>query len=356
MNRLMEFSGFLRPNEAIGIRNHVLVLSVSGLGNPLAKRLTQCIKGTIPIYTPNGRGQVGNDKQQLDRTLIGLSDNPNIAATLIISYDQQTADYFKERIEKNGKPVETLAIFKENGVMNATLKGMRILTEMVIKSSEIKRTPAPISYLNIGLECGGSDLSSGKVSNPTVGALSDVVVKSGGISIFSETVELIGTEKILAGRAKNKQIANEIIRTIESVFNSASERGVEIKTVNPVPENIEGGLQTLEEKALGALMKTGESEISGVLEYAEKPINPGLYFMDTPFFSTESMTAMVAGGAQIILFTTGVGNNIGNSISPTVKVTGNPNTSDLMAEHIDVDISTTTIPSGKMEERLEYLC
>lgn len=352
---MKEFSGFLRANEEVGIRNHVLVLSVTGLGNPLAKRIAQFIKGTVPVYTPNGRGQVGKDKEQLERTLVGLAGNPNVAATLVVSYDQQTADYFKEQIEDFGKPVETLSIFKENGTINATAKGMRLLTEMTIKASEAVRTKVPVSKLTLGLECGGSDLSSGKVSNPTVGSLSDTIVSMGGTSIFSETVELIGTEKILASRGKTKQISKEIISIIDSAFNDANDRGADVKSVNPVPENIEGGLQTLEKKALGALMKTGKSDISGVLKYAENPKNPGLYFMDTPFFSTESMTAMSAAGAQIILFTTGVGNNIGDSISPTVKITGNPNTSDLMSEHIDVDISTEVIPSGKSDEQLDYL-
>lgn len=352
---MAEFSGFLRANEEVGIRNHVLVLSVTGLGNPLVKRITQFIKGTIPVYTPNGRGQVGKDKEQLERTLIGLAGNPNVAATLVVSYDQQTADYFKKQIENFGKPVETLSIFKENGTINATAKGMRLLTAMTIKASEAVRIKTPISKLTLGLECGGSDLSSGKVSNPAVGSLSDTIVSMGGTSIFSETVELIGTEKILASRGKTKQISQEIISVIDNAFNDANNRGADVKSVNPVPENIEGGLQTLEKKALGALMKTGKSDISGVLKYSEKPLNKGLFFMDTPFFSTESMTAMSAAGAQIILFTTGVGNNIGTSISPTVKITGNPNTSDLMSEHIDVDISTEVIPSGDSAEQLDYL-
>lgn len=352
---MKNFLGYVRPNEKVGIRNLVLILSTSGLSNPIVMRLNNMIKGTVPVLTPNGRGQVGRDKEQFERTLIGLAGNPNIAATLIIGYDKQTVEYFESKVGKFGKPVSVLSIFEEQGTINATEKGMRILMDMVIEASNLKRSSISASELTFGLECGGSDVSSGQISNPVVGSLSDFHITRGGTSIFSETVELIGTEKILAKRAKNNIVAEEITYTIKKAFSDAAARGADIHSVNPVPENIEGGLKTLEKKALGALFKTGEAEITGVLNYAETPKQNGLFFMDTPFFSTESMTAMTAAGAQLILFTTGVGNNIGSSISPTIKITGNPNTGNLMSEHIDVDISETAVQNKKLEDRVKIL-
>lgn len=352
---LQSFLGFHRPDGKVGIRNHVLILSTSGLSNPLVRRLALCVRGTIPIYTPNGRGQVGQDFEQLERTLTGLAGNPNVASTLVVGYDEKTTQHYKHQIEKYKKRVETLSIFKERGVIRATEKGLRLLTEMVVEASVIERKKAPLSALTLALECGGSDPSSGKVSNPTVGDVSDFVIQLGGSAIFSETVELIGTEKILSNRAVNEHVAKDIQETIHGVFKDACERGVEVKSVNPVPENIEGGLDTLEEKALGALMKTGKSKISGVLDYAVKPSGPGLYFMNTPFFSSESMTAMAAAGAQVVLFTTGVGNNIACPLSPTIKITGNPDTSKLMSEHVDVDVSRNAVPDEDPKKRRDLL-
>lgn len=350
-----QFFGYQRADGRVGIRNHVVILSIMGLSNPLARRLAQCVNRTIPVFTPNGRGQVGKDREQLERTLIGLSKNPNVAAILILSYEKKSAEPYLEALKSFGKRVETVTILENNGVIGATAQGIKVLKDMLIDSSTIPRQPFPISSLTVALECGSSDPTSGKVSNPALGRVADRIIDEGGTVVFSETAELLGTEKILAARAINDSVAEQIVTTIKKAFAEAEAQGADIKSVNPVPENIDAGLETLENKSLGALMKTGSRTISGVLQYGEIPEKPGLYFMDTPFFSTESLTGMVAAGAQITLFSTGAGNNIASPISPAIKVTANPNTSHLMGEHIDLDISENVISNNDENKRSQVL-
>lgn len=338
-----QFFGYKRSDGRVGIRNHVLIMSIMGLANPLVRRLSECMKSVIPVYTPNGRGQVGEDRELTERTLLGLAGHPNVAAVLLVSYEEKSALTYMKRLQACGKPIQLLTILENQGVINATGQGIRLLTDMIIEASLLQREPVPISELTVALECGSSDPTSGQLSNPALGEAADRIVDRGGRVIFSETVELLGTEKILASRAVNEDVGKQIIATIKHAFEKAEASGGDIKSVNPVPENIESGLQTLEHKSLGALMKTGSRAISGVLQYSEIPAAPGLYFMDTPFYSAESMTGMTAGGAQITLFSTGVGNNIANPISPAIKISANPKAKLLMSEHIDLDISDSEL-------------
>jgi altronate dehydratase large subunit len=350
-----EFYGYRRTDGRVGIRNYVVILSIMGLSNPLARRLAHCVKDTIPVLTPNGRGQVGEDREQLKRTLIGLAENANVAAVLLVSYEKISAEPYMKKLSKSGKNVKLVTILENNGSIQATQQGLSVLTEMMINASTIQRESLPVSSLTVALECGSSDPTSGNICNPALGKVADRIIDAGGTVLFSETVELLGTEKILASRAINDKVAEQIMMTISNAFTAAEAQGASIKSVNPVPENIKAGLDTLENKSLGALMKTGSRKISGVLNYGEKPTAPGLYFMNTPFFSTESLTGMVSGGAQITLFSTGTGNNIANPLCPALKVTANSNTKNLMDEHIDLDISENVIPPDQAEKRAQVL-
>ena len=346
----LTFLGYHRPDGSVGIRNHVALLSIMGLTNPLGRRLQREVAGTIFIPTPNGRGQVGEDRALLERSLVGLAANPNIAAVCVLAYEAVSPRFYVDALRHTGKPVQVVTILENQGVIAATAQGLRTATELVINASAIPRLPAPLSKLSVALECGGSDPTAGRASNPTLGAVADRLIDAGGTVIFSETIELIGCERILAARAVSPAAGEAIIRTINDRLLAAEARGGDVRRVNPVPENIAAGLQTLEDKALGAMWKTGSRPIAGVLQYAERPPGPGLYLMDTPFFSTESMVGMAAGGAQLTLFSTGVGNNIGIPVGPALKVTGNPNTGGLMWEHVDVDVSGIVRGSEGVEQ------
>jgi altronate dehydratase large subunit len=176
-------------------------------------------------------------------------------------------------------------------------------------------------------------------SNPAVGRFADRLVDAGGTIILSEPAEFMGAEHILAERVVHAEDGQKIYDMVRWFEDEAARNGVDMRGTNPTPDNIEGGLTTLEEKSLGAIAKGGTGPIVEVIDYSEAPSKQGLVVMNTPSAACESMTGLAAGGAQIIIFSTGRGNAIGAPIAPTIKVTGNPNTARLMGENIDVDVS-----------------
>jgi altronate dehydratase large subunit len=183
-----------------------------------------------------------------------------------------------------------------------------------------------------------------------VGEAVDRIIEAGGTAIFSETTEILGAEHILARRAVNEEVAKKIYQAVEENEKMAMAAGIDLLGVNPVPDNIRGGISTIEEKSLGAILKAGSSPIEDVLGYGEHPPHPGLYFMDSPSAATEVLTGLSAAGAQMILFSTGTGNPVGNPITPVLKITSNPRTAVRMKDHIDVDVSEVLTGSMSMRE------
>jgi altronate dehydratase large subunit len=214
-------------------------------------------------------------------------------------------------------------------------RGVRIATRLVCEASQARRESATLADLFLAVECGHSDATSGLVCNPLTGRLAERIVASGGRAVFSETVEWTGTEHLLARRAATPDVAQRIIATVMARERAVRESGGDIRAQNPGPQNRSGGLTTIEEKALGAIAKGGEQPIQGVLRAAERPAHAGLYLMDTPFFSPESMTAMVAAGAQIVAFTTGAGNSYCSALAPTFKMSANRDACTRLCEQID---------------------
>ena len=204
--------------------------------------------------------------------------------------------------------------------------------------SRLKREPHPLSSLVLGLECGGSDAWSGLSANPAVGNASDRLVREGGTSILSETQEIIGAEHLLAARAVSREVSDRLVEMVKRAEAGALSGGVDIRLANPTPGNRAGGLSTLEEKSLGCISKAGtEAQLQEVVEYAEAPVKRGLVFMDTPGHDIESITGMVAGGAQVIFFTTGRGTCTGCPIAPVIKICSNSPTFEKMIDNMDVD-------------------
>jgi altronate dehydratase large subunit len=237
---------------------------------------------------------------------------------------------------KTNKPLEGLLIQEEGGTLNTINKGLRIAQNLVREASSCQRELFDLSHLTVGIECGGSDSTSGLVANPVAGRLSDLLVDLGGTAMFSETTEIIGAEHLLAERAASPEVRRKIFEIVERRENQLQSVNEDVRSGQPSPGNKEGGLSTIEEKSLGCIHKGGTSPVMEIVDYAQNPESKGLVIMDTPGYDVVSVTAKVAGGCQLIIFTTGRGNPIGNPIAPVLKVTANKDTFGKMKDNTDL--------------------
>jgi altronate dehydratase large subunit len=337
----MTFYGYRRWNGRVGVRNHLLILSTVVCANEVAQRIHQRVPTSVLAVHPFGCGLLGEDLEQMKRTLIGFSTNPNVGAVLVVGLgcEELDARCLAEDIMKSGQRVESLVIQECGGSRKTTRNGIEVAREMARDLKENERVRASPRELIVATECGGSDFSSGLTANPAIGYASDWLVNEGGTVILSETTEIIGAEHLLAKRAIHARVSMRITDIVRKVEEDAKRRGVDIRGAQPSPGNIRGGLTTIEEKSLGCIYKAGTSPIEGVVKYAESIPATGLWIMDTPGQDVESVTGMVAGGAQIVLFSTGLGTPVGCPVAPVIKITGNPDTAQTMGEHIDVNAS-----------------
>jgi altronate dehydratase large subunit len=335
----MNFLGYERPDGQVGVRNWVGVVSVMDNCNPVTRAIARSVHGTLPVTTLFVRGQLGRDLEIAYDTIAGLANNPNIAAVLLIGLEPGTTEEVAKRIRPSGKPLEVLNLQLVGGTIETTAVGTRAAARLVKKVSHLKRTPQPLSKLTVGVECGGSDTTSGLASNPSIGVVADHVVNGGGKVVISETSEFFGAEALFAERAVDDTVGQEFLDAVLGFEKEVMSRGIDLRGANPSIDNIRGGLTTIEEKALGAMAKAGTTPLVGVLQYGKAPTKPGMHFMATPAPAVESLTGLAAGGCQIILFSTGVGNPIGSMVSTTVKVTGNRNTVEGFGDNIDYDVS-----------------
>ena len=334
----MNFLGYERPDGQAGIRNWVGVISVMDNINPITRAVCGAVDGTIPITTLFVRGQFGRDLEIAFDTLGGMGRNPNLAGALVIGLEENSTGQIADRIANTGKPVETVILQQTGGSIAATAEGMEKAAKLVLEASNQRRQDFPASMLTLGVECGGSDTTSGLASNPAIGRAADRLVDDGGTVIISETSEFLGAEGLFAERAVDDTVKKTFLDRITGHEEEAMKRGLDIRGTNPVADNIKGGLSTIEEKALGAMSKAGTRPLVGVLDYGESPVHKGMHFMATPAPAVESMTAFASSGCQLIAFSTGQGNLIGNMVSPTIKVSGNPKTVEKMALNIDYDV------------------
>jgi altronate dehydratase large subunit len=346
-----EFAGYRRADGRVGVRNHVLVLSPTGLTSAAATRVSALVRGTICVTSGYGRGQVGADARLHQALLLGLASHPNVAAVLLLCAGADIAAAYAQGLEGSGKPVVALSLPDVGEDALAMVDaGVRAATRLVRVASTLRREPCALGDLCVAVECGHSDATSGVVCNPLCGLLCDRVVEAGGQAMFSETVEWTGAEHLLARRAVDAGVGEAIVRAVMARERAVRDAGGDIRAQNPGPQNVAGGLSTIEEKALGAVAKGGRHPIRGLLSAGERPHEPGLYLMDTPFFSPESITSMVAGGAQIVLFTTGAGNSYCSLVAPTLKMSAHPQTCERLREQIDIAAADVTLGRASIED------
>ena len=338
---MISLTGYRRPDGRVGIRNHVLVISSVVCANRVTEMIAEQVPGTVSVVHQHGCGQLGADREQTLRVLSGFGANPNVAAVLVVGLGCEAvqASDVAEAIAVAGKPTEYIDIQDCGGTLGAAARGADRAGEMAAGAAELKREPIKWAEIILAMECGGSDSTSGLAANPACGFASDRVIEAGGTVLLSETMELVGAEHLLAERAASKEVARDIYRIVKRTEDGAMATGEDIRGTQPAPGNIEGGLTTIEEKSLGCIFKAGTAPIQEVAEYACAPTRRGLVIMDTPGHDVESVTGMVAGGAQLVVFTTGRGTPTGCPVAPVLKVTGNAKTAVRMADNIDIDCS-----------------
>jgi len=333
---------YRRENGRVGVRNHVAILPVDDISNAAAEGVARLIQDTLALPHAYGRLQFGEDLELFFRTLIGTGANPNVAACVVIGIEPGWTKRIAEGIRATGKPVAEVAI-EQRGDLETIRAAAWAAKEFVHWASELEREACPLSELWVSTKCGESDTTTGLASCPTVGNMYDKLLPAGVYGCFGETSEITGAEHLCRARAATPEAGERFMQIFEAYQTEVIEpfKTSDLSESQPTKGNIEGGLTTIEEKALGNLEKIGRSSAYiDALGPAEAPAKgPGLYFMDTSSAAAECVTLMGAAGYVVHTFPTGQGNVVGNPILPVIKITGNPRTVRTMAEHVDLDVT-----------------
>ena len=350
------FEGWRRENGRMGVRNHVIILPVDDLANAACEAVAHNIKGALAIPHAYGRLQFGADLELHFRTLIGTGCNPNVAGVVVIGIEPGWTGRVVEGIAASGTPVEGFAI-EQNGDINTIASASRAAYRLVKHASRLKKTRADLTELWVSTKCGESDTTSGLASCPTVGDAFDKLWQNGNTLVFGETTELTGGEHLVAARCRTPEIRAEFMRMFDRYQGVIeANKTSDLSDSQPTKGNIEGGLTTIEEKALGNIQKIGKKcTVDGVLDKAEAPTGSGLWFMDSSSAAAEMVTLCAASGYAVHFFPTGQGNVIGNPILPVIKLTANPRTQRTMSEHMDLDVTGLLQKQMNMNEAGEAL-
>ncbi|WGH78547.1 UxaA family hydrolase [Jannaschia ovalis] len=339
-NRMV--NAWRRENGRVGVRNHVVILPVDDISNAACEAVANNVKGTLAIPHAYGRLQFGEDLELHFRTMIGTGANPNCAAVVVIGIEPGWTKKIADGIRETGKPVAEFSI-EQNGDFETIRAASWKAKEFVHWATELQKEPCPITDLWVSTKCGESDTTTGLSSCPTVGNMYDKLIPHGLYGCFGETSEITGAEHICEKRAATPEAAKKFKEIWQAYTDDVifAHQTDDLSDSQPTKGNIEGGLTTIEEKALGNLEKIGrECKYIDAMGPAEEPKKgPGLYFMDTSSAAAECVTLMAAAGYVIHTFPTGQGNVVGNPIVPVIKISGNPRTLRTMSEHIDVDVT-----------------
>jgi len=353
----MEFLGYRRDNGAVGVRNHVVIMPGVVCASVAARKIVQAVPGTVYLHNPNGCGQSPADTETTLKIMTGLLANPNVFGAVIVGLGcefLQKERYFQALSALCAKPVRYVMI-QELGLGETVRQGAAHARELLSLAAEVRRTPCGVESLLLGLECGGSDPTSGLSANVVLGRVSDRLIELGGSAVLTETPEAIGAEHILRRRGRTPEIGQAIYDAVRGFEKKFADAGIDVRDGNPSPGNKAGGITTLEEKSLGCIHKSGTKPFEAFYRYGDQITARGLSFMDATAFDVASVTAKAAGGSQITVFTTGRGNPVGNPVCPVIKMTANPDTARRLADIIDFDSSGNITGEKTIEESAEEL-
>ena len=345
------FQGYRRPDGKFGARNLVAVIPTTICANDVAQAICRQIQGTVGYFHHQGCCQLPSDLKRVTEVLIDLGLSANVGAALIVSLGCEGTDHQRvyETIKASGKPCEIIHIQELGGTSAGIQAGMDAAQRLVMQISGQQRETCDISNLTMAIKCGGSDTTSGMASNCVIGYVADKLVDPGATVVFGETTEFLGGEHILASRAvggPDGPVAKKIYEIVERMENRAKAIGEDMRGGQPTPGNIAGGLSSIEEKSLGAIVKSGHRPIQGVLEYTDRITDQkGLWIKDTPGREPEILTGMAATGAQVLMFSTGRGAPQGFCSMPVIKICGNPITYARMSH--DMDLNAGRIITGE---------
>ena len=367
---MRHFDGYLRHDGRVGTRNYVAILStvncsatVSHLVRDRFREVTRDypnVDGVIALTHKGGCGHVsgGDDHMLLERVLAGYATHPNVAACIVIGLGcevvQPSPMADRHHLPQLGeRRVPVLSIQNEGGVRKTVEAAVAAVAELLPAANGARRTRRPASDLILGTNCGGSDGYSGITANPALGAVVDDIVRLGGTGVLGETPEILGAEHLLLGRARNSAVAKKLMDRIDWWLAHLRMHGIDAAS-NPSPGNRAGGITTLVEKSLGGVAKGGTSPLTDVVEYAERIVEKGFVYMDTPGYDPVSVTGLVAGGANVLCFTTGRGSVFGCTPVPSIKLATNSATFRRMEEDMDIDCGVILdgVPSEDVSSRI----
>ena len=357
------FEGIVREDGRVATRNYIGVLTSVNCSATAARAIADYFRRDVRPQAladfPNVDGVValthgmgcatasdGEELHVLRRTLAGYAQHPNFAAVLVVGLGCETNQIQGLMAQEGLLDSDKLVGFNiqdTGGTAKTVAKGIALIQAMLPQANRVKRQPVALKHLTVGLQCGGSDGYSGISANPALGAAVDLLVQHGGTAILSETPEIYGGEHLLTRRAVNAEVANKLLKRI-AWWEAYTARNQMQMDNNPSSGNKAGGLTTILEKSLGAIAKSGTTNLVDVYEYAQRITAQGFVYMDTPGYDPVSATGQVAGGANLICFTTGRGSAYGCAPSPSLKLS--TNTALWQRQEDDIDLNCGAIVEG----------
>lgn len=349
------FMGIRRANGQVGTRNYIGLFVTVNCSATVARKIGNYfdeermedwanVDGVIPFIHDSGCGMemTGEPMDLLRRTLAGYIRHPNMAGAVVLSLGcerNNLAQFFEEQSLAEGKMLKTITMQHVGGTARAITEGKAAVRDMLDAANQVQRTPCSAEHITIGMQCGGSDGLSGLSANPGLGAAADILVRNGGTAILSETPEIFGVEHLLTRRARSEAVGRKLVERMDWWLDYTRGRDTQINGVVS-PGNQAGGLANVLEKSLGGAKKSGSTGLMEVYRYAEPVTQKGLVFMDTPGFDPVSATGQIAGGANLICFTTGRGSCFGSYPSPTIKLASNTPMFTQMQDDMDINCGT----------------
>lgn len=348
------FAGYVRADGRVGTRNYLAVLTTVNCSATAARAIARQVEtsgvlqrypgvdGVVALTHTLGCGTAGAGNEGFEllrRTLTGYAHHPNIAGLLVLGLGcevNQVRDLVDAWRLGPDRPVRTMTVQELGGTRRTVAAGVLAIEEMLPAAAALRRVPVPASELVLAMECGGSDAWSGVTANPALGAAADLLVRHGGTAVFGETTEIYGAEHLLTRRAVSTEVGDKLMERIRWWEQHVQADGSSIDN-NPSPGNKAGGLTTILEKSLGAVAKGGTTALCDVVRYAEPITSRGLVFMDTPGYDPVNATGLVAGGANVLCFTTGRGSAFGCKPTPSIKLATNTALYRRMTDDMDLD-------------------